>query len=464
MIQKERVSVKEESEMFSKREIFKITLPLIVQQVLATTVAMVDSVMVSAAGETAVAGVSLVGMLDTMLVILFSSLVTGGSVVIAHAMGKGDKREMRDSVKQLLYVTTGVAMLVTLLVQLCGDGLLSLLYGSAEAAVLSHAHDYFYIISLSFPLLAIESAGNAAYRVMGKTTASLVISVGHNLVNIAGNAILIYGFKMGAAGAAIASVAARFVGAAIWIVMLHNQKHPVHVRRLFHYRPDLGVIKEILRIGVPGGFESAMFQFGRLLTQSLISTMGTAAIAANSVALNIANYQYIPGAAIGNAIITVVGRCVGAGEREQAKKNAHFMMGMSYVLLWALNLITLLFCRPLVGMYHLSGESSDIAGKLLLLHALVGSLLWPIGFVLPHVFRSAGDVRLTAIISPLSMWVFRVALGYVLAWEQINIFGLVLPGAGWGIYGVWTAMFIDWVFRCCFYLPHYLRHKWLKRI
>ena len=449
--------------LFSKKQIVSITVPLILQQVLATTIAMVDSVMVSAAGETAVAGVSLVGMLDTVLVILFSSLVTGGTVVISHAMGKGDGHKMRDGVKQTLYVSVAVALAVTLLVQCCGKGLLHLLYGSAEQAVLDHARDYFYIISLSFPLLAIESACAGAYRVMGKTAASLVISLGHNLVNVAGNAILIYGFHMGAAGAAIASVAARAVGAGIWLVMIHNKKHPIHVRRLLRYKPDLPVIKEILRIGLPAGFESSMFQFGRLLTQSLISTMGTAAIAANSVALNIANYQYIPGAAIGSAAVTVVGRCVGAGEKEQAKKNARFMLFFSYALLWSLNLLTLIFSRGLVGMYGLSEEASDIAVQLLLLHAAVGSVLWPIGFVLPHVFRASGDVRLTAIISPLSIWVFRVALGYLLAWEEIRLFGLTLPGAGRGIYGVWIAMFIDWLFRCCFYLPHYLRRKWLKR-
>ncbi|MBR2634721.1 MAG: MATE family efflux transporter [Clostridia bacterium] len=450
--------------MFSKKDIYKITLPLILQQALAVTISMVDSVMVSASGEEAVAGVSLIGILDTVLILMFSSLVTGGTVVITHALGKGDEDKIRDGVKQTLYVSTFTALLVLLISKIFGNVLLQTLYGTAEKAVFENAVVYFQTISYSFPFLAIENSCAAAYRAMGRTKDSLYVSIIQNLINVVFNAIFIFICGLGAQGAALGTLVSRFAGMVIWLFMIHNKRYPAHIDRLFHYRPNWEIIRKILKIGIPGGFENCLFQFGRLLTQSLVSTLGTAAIAANSVALNLANYQYIPGAAIGNAAVSVVGRAVGAKEEALAKKYSRTMLLISYSCLWVVNLASLLLCRPLVGMYQLPKASAEIAEFLLILHSVVGSLIWPIGFFLPHIFRSAGDVKLTAFISPFSVWMFRVLLSYFLALDEVSVFGLSLPGLGWNVYGVWCAMFIDWIFRCSFYLPHYIKDKWLRSI
>ena len=423
---------------------------------------MVDTMMVSYAGDAAVSGVSLVNSLDNMLVIVFSSLTTGGTVVVSQLMGKKDLSAARSGAKQLLYVSTAVAAALTLVVQIFRTPLLTALFGKAEPAVMDSASGYFFFVSLSFPFLAIQSACNAIQRVEGKTTTAMLVSVCANLLNLLGNAVLIIGFDMGAAGAAISTMISRLVAAAVMLVVVGSHKNTLYVDRLLHYRPDFPVIRKILRVGIPNGIEDGMFNFGKLMTQSLISTMPTAVIAANAVANTLANYQYMPGTAISNTMIPVVGRCIGAQEPEQAKWYSRRLILWVYICLWAVAGATFLLADPLIGLYDLSEESSQIARQLIYFHAAWAIVIWPIAFTLPAAFRAAGDVKYPMVVSMLSMWTFRVALAYFLAQPQVEVFGLTIPGLNMGIMGVWTAMMVDWVFRTVLYLSHYLRGKWLR--
>lgn len=450
--------------LFSKRDLIKITLPLIVQQVLSVMVGMINSMMVSSAGEEAVSGVSLVNTLDILLMLFFTALVTGGSVVVSQFLGKKDMNLVQASVKQLIYSSTLVALVVSLLSVTFRVPLLNLLFGDAEPAVLGHAMDYFFFIALSFPFLSLYNAGAALFRVMGNSSVSMVTTLLMNLFVVGGNFILISKMGMGAAGAAISTLIARILFSVIMIALLHNRKNLIYIEKLFHYKPDFRIIKKILQIGIPYGVENCLFQFGKLLTQSLISTLGTTAIAANAVAINLADFQYMPGNAIGLAIITVVGRCIGAGEKEQAKKYSRILVGAMYVTLWLVVLLTFLFSKPLIGLYHLSDLSTATARELLLTHATIATFIWPLGFGLPHVFRSASDVNFPLVVSVTCMWVLRVAGAYFLALESISFFGLTIPCLGLGIHGVWYAMFADWVVRAVLYAWRYFSNRWLKHI
>jgi len=456
-----RESAGPKKRLFSNRELFRLTLPLILQQIFSVTIGAVDTVMVSAAGETVVSGVSLIGTLDTMLVLLFSSMVTGGSVVVSQLLGRREQEQARAACKQLLYISTIIATAVSVIVLTLRVPLLQGLFGQAEEAVMHSALEYFTIIALSFPLLAIESSGAVIYRVMGNSMMGLKVSIVMNLINVAGNAILIYGFHMGAAGAAIPTLLSRFIGAGIMLVLMTHKTNPLRIDRLLHYRPEGHTIKAILRIGVPNGIENGMFQFGKLMTQSLVSSLGTTAIAANAVALTLANYQYMPGTAIGGVIIPVVGRCVGAGEEKQAKYYSKFLVGLTYALLWTVILFTLLFAKPIISLYGLSAESAKLAHELIMFHCIIAAILWPIAFTLAIPFRAASDVRFPLVISVFSMWVFRVALSYVFALPSVTVFGLTIPGLGMGPIGIWIAMMVDWIFRAVLFVWRYLSGKWL---
>ena len=450
--------------VFTRREIAKIVLPLFLQNLLAIAIGMIDSMMVSNKGEAAFAGVSLVGSLDTVLITLFSALTAGGSVVLAQAMGRKDREHACEAAKQMLYITTGAAAVISVAVLLLRAPLLHLLFGDAEADVMQSALAYFFFIALSFPFLAVEYSVGATLRAQGDSMTSLKISLLMNVLNIGGNALLIYVLDLGAAGAAIATLLSRVVGATIKIFIVRSKNLYIRVERLLHYKPNGSIIKSILRIGVPNGIENSMFQFGRLMTSSLVSSLGTVAIAANAAALSLANLHYTTGGAIQSTMVPVVGRCVGAGELKQAKRYTWLLLGIAYVALFIVIGLMCLFVRPLLGLYGLSDASSELARQLLLYHSLISVFIWPIAFCLPPAFRAAGDVRFSMVASITSMWVLRVALGYVLALETVSVFGLFsFSGAGMGVMGVWVAMTVDWALRTVLFLWRFLCNKWLAK-
>lgn len=458
--------IKDKSKMlFTSRQIVAIILPLLLQNMLAITIGMADSMMVSNKGEEAFAGVSLVGSLDSLLVTLFSSLTAGGSVVLAQSMGRGDREYTCKAAKQMLYVATMVSTGITAVALVLRVPLLQLLFGDVEAAVLENAHVYFFIVALSFPFLAIENSVAATLRAQGDSMTSLKISILMNFVNIAGNAALIYGLDLGAAGAAIATLFSRILGAGIQLFIIHSPKRYIYISNLMHYRPNGAMIKDILRIGVPNGIENTMFQFGRLMTSSLVSSLGTVAIAANAAATSLATFQYNAGGAVQSSMVAVVGRCVGAKEKKQAKHYTWCLLGVAYLVVIAIDIILTVFATPLLSLYGLSGETSGIARQLLIYQSAVSVFIWPIAFCLPPALRAASDVKFTMVVSVVSMWVFRVALAYVISLDVVSLFGGVVSfdGLGVGVMGVWIAMTIDWFFRMILFLWRFVSGRWLSK-
>ena len=448
--------------LFSNRDLIKLALPILLQNILATMIGMIDSVMVAGIGEAAVSGVALINSLDAVLITFFSSMVVGGTVIVSQYLGRGEQDRTQEAIKQLLYVTTAAALLITLIGQVFRVPMLRLLFGEAEELVMHHANRYFLYISLSFPMRAITSACSAALQAMGNTTTPMVVSFISNAINIVLNGVFIYGLQMETAGAAIASLLSRIVGAVILIVLLLDSKREIHIERLLYYRPDFSIIRSILRIGIPNAIENCMFSFGKLLTQSVVSTLGTVSITANSVAHNLASYQYVAGSSVGSAAVIVVGRCVGAREKKQAERYSRKMLFAAYLCIWVVVLITAVFSRQIIGFWQLSPETTELTRSLILYHCVCAALVWPIGFVLPSIFRAASDVKFPMVVSIVCMWLFRVAFSYVLAPTEVELFGLTLPGLGMGVMGVWVAMTLDWAVRVVLYAWRYFSGRWLR--
>lgn len=451
------------SPLFSRKDISKILFPLVLQNMLTITIGMVDSIMVSGDGEAAFAGVSLVSSLDTLLVTLFSSIASGGAVVLAQTMGRGDRKLSCEAAKQLIYVTFAIATVISVCVLIPRTALLQLLFGDAEADVMRNALGYFTIIALSFPFLAVDNAVGAIFRAQGDSMISLKISLFKNALNISGNAILIYGLHMGAIGAALATLIARIIGAVVLILIVHRKERYIYVEHLFTYRPSKDIVKAILHIGVPNGIENSLFQFGKVITSSLISTLSTASIAANAAALSLANLQYTTGGAVQSTMISVVGKCVGAEEKEQAKRYARILLALGYLLIFIVSVLLAVFATPLLSLYNLSPEGLVTARELIWFHGAASIVLWATAFCLPSVFRAANDVRFTMVVSIFSMWAFRVALAHILVPSSLTVLGYELTGAGMDIMGVWVAMTIDWVFRAILFAWRFCSGRWLTK-
>ena len=450
--------------LFSRRDLLKIIVPIFLQQILGMTLGMFDTMMVSSAGDAAVSGISLVVTLDNVLMVFFTALVTGGTVIIAQRLGTAKTKDISEAAKQLLYAATAMAVLVMTMALIFRVPLLNALFGDAEADVLMHANDYFFFICLSFPFVAISEATAACFRSAGNSVIPLIISLSVNSINIWGNAIFIFLFDMGAKGAALSTLIARIVGTVVLLLLALQKKYPVHIENLFHYKPKVKVIKEILHIGVPSGIETMLFQFGRLLTQSLIATFATSVIAANSVALNLANFQYAVNSSFIVVMTPVIGRCIGAKRIDQAKHYSLRLVMADYAMLWLVIGATLIFINPLMKAYGISPDAVDLTVELVLYHSLVAAVIYPLGFLLPSTFRAASDVRFTLFVSMISMWVLRVALAYVLALDTVTVFKTIsFQGFGMGIKGVWLAMFCDWIFRATWYIIRFIKGTWLSK-
>jgi len=273
-----------------------------------------------------------------------------------------------------------------------------------------------------------------------------------NVINIAGIAVLIYGVGMGIEGAGIALFTGRAVAAVVILKLLMNQDLPIHIRKPLSFRFDGKLLVRILRIGVPNGLENSMFQLGKILVLSLVSSFGTAAIAANAVGNAVAMFGVTPGMAMNLATVTIISQCVGASAFDQVRYYTKKIMKLTYAMMAVSNVIIILILPLLLKIYDLSPEATEMARQILIYHSVCAIVIWTPSFTMPYVLRAGNDVAPTMIISIVSMWLFRVIASYILGRYM-----------GLGVFGVWIAMTIDWLVRAVAFVVRYKQEKWVEK-
>lgn len=438
-----------EKMLYSNGDLKKLIIPLIIEQTLAIAVGMADTIMVSAAGEAAVSGVSLVDTVNILLINVFSALATGGAVVAGHYLGQKHKEEASKVAWQILMFASSLALVISIIFIAFHDGLLRLMFGQIEADVMQSAKTYLIITAISFTGLAIYNSCAAIFRAMNNARVTMWISLLINAVNLIGNTICIYGLKWGVAGAAIPTTVSRYVGAIVILVMMFNPTRDINFCGQVRFRFNPVLIKRILYIAVPNGLENSMFQLGKILVLSVVSTMGTSAIAANATANTLANWNILFGSAINLGLVSVSAVCIGAGEIEQTRYYTRKMMKIAIALTTLMSVILFVSVPFLVKLYNLGPEASQMAIEVMRFHNIMAVLFWVPSFTTPNTLRSAGDVIGTMIIAIFSMWVFRIGAAYLFTY----VFHL-------GLLGVWAAMVVDWIFRAICYVIRYRGHKW----
>ncbi len=421
--------------MFTRKDLTKLLLPLIVEQLLAVLVGMADVVMVAAVGETAVSGVSLVDSISILIIQMLAALATGGSVVCAQYIGKKQPENACEAAGQLILVTTLVSVVIAAIALIGNRHVLALIFGKVEDSVMRNAQIYFWLSALSYPFLAVYNSCAALYRAMGNSKVSMYASLAMNAINIAGNAICVFGLHMGVEGVGIPTLVSRAFAAVLMLFLIQRPQNVIRIRNLQELRFNGRMIKDILKVGVPNGMENTMFQFGKLFLQSLVSSLGTVAIASYAVASNLVTFEYLVGNAIGLGIITIVGQCVGAGEWEQAKQYTKKLVLVNYAALVVICSLMILFRNQVVGIYNLSPEATRTSAEMLFAHSLA-MVVWPLAFTIPYSLRASFDAPFTMYVSVASMWIFRIASAYFFV-KVLNL----------GVMGVWYGMYIDWVFR-----------------
>ena len=434
---------------FSNADLRKLILPLVVDQFLQAFVGLADSVMVSSVGEAAVSGVSLIDTVMVLIINIFTALATGGAVIAGQFLGKKRTEMACKATNQLLAFTLKASLAVMILGYLGRNLITHVIFGNIEADVLYNCNVYMMIVFASIPMIALYNAGAAAFRAMGNSSIAMKTSLLMNAINICGNAILIYGFHRGVEGVAIPTLVSRTVACIVMLIMLNNQKHMVHIYHPFSFKTDWSLLKKILYIGIPNGLENSMFQLGKIIVLSLVSTFGTYAIAANAVSNVLASFQVLPGMAIALAVTTVIARCVGAGDYEQVKYYTKKLLIITHISLVAANAIIVALLPVILRAYNLSDITAKTTEQIIIFYAVCCILFWPMSFTIPATFRASGDARMCMIISVVSMWIFRIIFSYILGKYM-----------GMGVFGVWVAMIIDWLFRGGCFIVRYYSGKW----
>ncbi len=439
----------ESGQFFEPGFLLKLIIPPMLEQLLNVTIGMADILMVASVGEEAVSAISLVDSITILIVTLFAAFATGGAVVASQYLGRKDDQSANIAARQLLNLSVLVATILLLLCMPFRRGIIATIFGKIDLQLLDYGATYFFYILLSLPFLAAYNSGAALFRSMGNSRVSLYVSVVMNILNIGGNAFLVFVMKMGVAGAGLSTLVSRIIGSILILALLRSPKNRISVRSYRIFDIKFWMVRKILAIGVPNGVEGSMFQIGKLLVQGFIASFGTASLAANAIAGSVASFINIPGGAISMASVTIIGQTIGARRADLSVYYAKRLLLFAYIAMFILATPIFFLAPQIASAFNLGEEATAIAIVLFQSIMVASILFWSSSFVLPNFLRAAGDAKFTMIVSIISMWTLRVGGSYILA---MNF--------GWGVYGVWIGMYVDWVARSIAFIWRFARGKW----
>ena len=445
-------SVDKNNLLFSNKALVALLIPIVVEQLLNSFMGMIDTMMVSNVGSEALSGVSLVDSVNNLIVQLFSAMATGAAIVCSHYVGMRDKEGANNAAKQVVISVGVIALVITVFGIIFKRQILGIIFGQIEPGVMENAVIYFFFTALSYPFLALFSAGSAIFRSCGNSRYPMTVSVISNVINIIGNYILIFTFDMGVTGAAIATLISRIFCMVAVYVALAKPRQDIMVNDYMNIRPDWSLIKTILAIGIPSGIENSMFQFGKLAIQSTVSTMGTAVIAAQAMTNILESLNGIFGLGVGMCLMTVVGQCMGAGRKEEARYYIIKLCIIAEVGITISCLLVYAMLRPVTVIAGMESTSAALCIEMMTAITIVKPLIWTGSFVPAYGLRAAGDVKFSMTTSIITMWGCRVALCIFLV-RTYNM----------GPMAVWYGMFADWALRSVIFFSRFLSGKWMKK-
>ncbi len=437
--------------LFPRRTLWMLLIPLIIEQMLNSLMGMVDTLMVSRVGQEAISAVSLVDSINNLVLQVFAAMAAGAAIICSQYLGRKDEKGCNEAARQIVLTVVVISSVIMIIGVGFRKPLLRLIFGSVEEAVMTNAQIYFLITALSYPFIALFQAGAAFYRACGNSKFTMKTALIANVANIVGNTLFIFLLQMGAAGAAVSTLISRALCAFVVFYGLRKPGYAIQLKNYFSIRPDFKLIVKILAIGVPSGIENGMFQFGKLAIQSTVSSLGTAAIAAQAMTIIFENVNGMAAVGIGIGLMTVVGQSIGAGRQEEAKYYIVKLSMYAEVAMIISCILVYLAARPVTILAGMSAESTAMCMQMILAITIVKPILWVPSFTPPNGLRAAGDVRFSMITATLTMWLCRVAL-------SIFLMRVVKTGP----IGVWYGMFADWGVRGVIFTIRFVRGKWLR--
>ena len=445
--------MEQQQHMFSNRMICSLLIPVVLEQLLNSIMGTADTMMVSNVGSAAISAVSLVDSINVLVIQAFSALAAGGAIICAQYIGQRNKEKANESARQVLFIITAISVAVSLICLVFQKPLLRLIFGSVEPAVMRASEIYFFYTALSFPFIAAYDSAASIFRAQDNTKGPMIISMISNVMNIAGNAVMIWGFHMGVAGAALSTLISRIFCAVVVIIQLRKEKEgqEIVVRDYFEIRPDWSMIRRILGLGIPSGIENSMFQLGKLAIQSTVSTLGTTAIAAQAMTNILENLNGIAAIGVGVGLMTIVGQCLGARRQDEAVYYIKKLCVIAEVIIIISCLGVFALTKPITILGGMEKESADMCFHMMMWITIVKPLVWIMAFIPGYGLRAAGDVKFSMITSCCTMWVCRFCLCVFL-----------IRRLGFGPMGVWIGMFADWTARSIIFTWRFHSRRWLQ--
>ena len=443
--------MEQQQHMFTNRMIRNLLIPVVLEQLLNSIMGTADTMMVSNVGSAAISAVSLVDSINVLVIQAFSALAAGGAIVCAQYIGQRNKEKANESARQVLFIITAISVAVSMICLVFQKPLLRLIFGSVEAEVMRASETYFFYTALSFPFIAAYDSAASIFRAQDNTRGPMLISMISNVMNIAGNAVMIWGFHMGVAGAALSTLISRIFCAVVVLIQLRKDRQEIVVRDYIRIRPNWSMIKRILGIGIPSGVENSMFQLGKLAIQSTVSTLGTAAIAAQAMTNILENLNGIAAIGVGVGLMTIVGQCLGAGRQDEAVYYIKKLCVIAEVIIIISCLGVFALTKPITILGGMEKVSADMCFHMVMWITIVKPIAWTMAFIPGYGLRADGDVKFSMITSCCTMWACRFCLCVFL-----------IRKLGFGPMGVWIGMFADWTVRSIIFTWRFHSRKWLQ--
>lgn len=437
--------------IFSNKELKSLILPLFAEQLLTMLVGIADTFAVSFVGEAAVSGVSLVNAFNTIFIYLFTALASGGAVIISQYIGRNEFDTVGKASSQLLSFSILFSVITALLIIGLNETLIKTIFGRVEENVSCACVTYLRISAYSYPALAVYNAGAALYRSFGKTSTTMYISIIANAINVIGNLIGVFVLNAGVAGVAYPSLISRIFSAVVITALCFSKKNIANYRLNWILKLNPKLLRQMLKIAVPNGVESGIFQLVKVALSSIVAMFGTYQIAANGIAQSIWSMASLVSVTMGPVFITVIGQCMGADNISEAERSFKKLIKITLIFSFAWNAAVFAATPILLNLYSIPKETKRLVILLVLIHNIFNTVAFPFADPLGKGLRATGDVKFTALVS------LGTTIGVRLTFSIL--FGLTL---NLGVIGIAWAMCLDWVLRGIVFWCRYKQNKWKK--
>ena len=363
--------------------------------------------------------------------------------------GQKDENGLKEDICASFIFIAAVTVLLNMVAYASLGGLRVFLRVPDE--VWGEMREYLFVSFMGIPAVFLYNYFASYLRAIGNSVIPLVFLAVSSLLNIILDLWFVIGFKMGVAGAAIATLISRIFCALVVLIQLRRDRQPIVVRDYLKIRPDWLMIGRILGIGIPSGVENSMFQLGKLAIQSTVSTLGTVAIAAQAMTNILENLNGIAGIGVGVGLMTIVGQCMGANRKDEAVYYIKKLSVIAEVTIIVSCLLVFILTRPVTMLGGMEKTSADMCWHMVMWITIVKPIMWVLAFVPAYGLRAAGDVKFSMISSCAVMWLCRFCLSV-----------LLIRGLGFGPMGVWIGMFADWTVRAVLFTWRFHSRKWLE--